>query len=199
MMSNPVKLMGEGEIFVQDFENFKLYYVGELDVFKIRDIYYYACKRNTVDVVKSICENLIVHKFFKNIFPNYHTQGFKYACDGNNLDVMNYLYDNYVIDLNIFNYFILNYPCRMGYFDVVKFIVENFPNLNYRPYREELIICCLSRNHYKILYYLKSRYPDLDKGINYKNHGISSQNVEFREWFEAGCPIYTNMKPASKK
>ena len=195
-----MKLMNEREIeiFFQDFKNFKSDYVNKLDNYQIRGIFCYACEHKTVDVVKFICDKLIVHENFEKCSPNYHTKGFKVACNGNNLDVMNYLYDNYVINPNIYNDSILEYPCMMNYFDIVQFIVEHFPNLNYRPYRRNLISICCYRGHYKILYYLKSRYPDFDEDINHKSHGISSQNEEFREWFRGGCPIRTNMKPAKK-
>ena len=112
---------------------------------------------------------------------------------------MKYLYDNYVIDPNIYSYHsILYYPCMGDYFDVVKFIVDKFPKLNYRRYRRELIKCCCAYGCHKILYYLKSKYPDFDKNIDHSSRWLIKGDQEFKEWFRAGCPIYTNMKPSKK-
>ena len=187
------------ETFFQNFEKFKIDYVGKLKKYQIGDLYDHACKYKTTDEVKFFCEKMIVHENFEKFYPNYHTHGFKYACMGNNLDVMNYLYDNYVIDPNIFSdNIILSYPCVKGFFDVVKFIVDNFPNLNYRPNRRDLIRVFCSHGEYQIFYYLKSKYPDFDEDIDHKNYLIASHDEAFIEWFRAGCPIHTNMNPTKK-
>ena len=183
----------EYEIFFKKLENSEIVYSSDFDIYK----YFYACEHKTLDIVKLLYEKISKH--YDNL-TNIQSIAFTYACDSNNLDIMMYLFNNYAINFDCIypTYFVLLKPCRLGYFDVIQFVINNFSNLDYKPYRKELIDICCDYGYYQILYYLKSRYLDFDENIDHKNYPIKSRDEAFVEWFRAGCPIRTNMKSAKK-
>ena len=191
--------IGEIQIFFKKFENSQMDCISGLGKYDIRCLFNYACRYKTLNIVKFFCDKLITQEHLI-YYQDTYSVAFTHACDGNNLDVMTYLYDNYVINPNIFSgkYFILLKPCKFGYIDTIRFITEKFPDLNYRPHRKKLIDYCCNRGYYDLLYYLKSKYNNFDNGIRHERHPIASHDEAFIEWFRAGCPIRTNMKSAKK-
>ena len=164
-----------------------------------------ACACKPLEIVKFFCENLITQDFVDR-YPYIYSIAFFDACnfhgssnDDQHLEKMKYLYDKYadLIDINCrkISVFILLKPVKEGKIEFVKFIVENFPTLNYKPHREKLLKYCFRRKYHEILYYLKSKYPDLDANINHKRYYDNGE--EFCKWVINGCQV-TQRKSARK-
>ena len=88
--------------------------------------------------------------------------------------------------------------CDNGNYDILKWIIEKFPNIDIHNDNEKIFkICCIYGN-FDTLYYLKLTFLE----INHNNDADWYNQVidpEILNWLQTGCPIHRKLPKSAMK
>ena len=129
--------------------------------------------------------------FYMDTYPGIFLDPYE-LLDGS----MSWLQWNYPNEDVFYDY--VNKITQDNHYDILKFIIDKFPNIYIHHDSEQFFINCCINGNFNIVYYLKSCFPTINHNIN-KDEWHHETSHEIRIWLEADCPIHSKMLKSAKK